>query len=239
MRAVLKCLSPLPIVIHYPKGAPTANDMNYLIAAIRCCDRVRGITFRGRDDRLAKFFRVITGFFPVMESLQIHHAFGSLELPSRFLGGFTLNLQILKLKRVYQESLSHILPFATGLVELSLTLEFCPSLLPTSLLAHLQGLPCLCSLQLDVGGFHDPIDIPTNSNETESMVWLSKLTRFHYSGHEGFFEALVARLAAPSLEDTHIVITCTTPTMILHLTQFINGTYGQFSCKTRVLSLSR
>ncbi|KAH9965563.1 hypothetical protein BGW80DRAFT_1345229 [Lactifluus volemus] len=61
------------------------------------------------------------------------------------------------------------------------------------------------------------------------MVSLSKLTRFRYSGDEEFFEALIARLAAPSLEDIHIVITHTTPSMILHLTRFLNGAHGQFS----------
>jgi hypothetical protein len=226
MKAVLKRLSPLPIVIHYDKGAPTSSDMNYLITAIRCRDRVRGITFRGEAARLEKFLRVMTGFFPVLESLEIHDSneSGPLVLPSRFLRGSAPNLRILKLGPTCQVSLSHLSSIATSLVELSLSLkiEFHSSLSPTSLIAYLQGLHRLCRFQLYVEGFNDPIDVPTDSTGTEIVVRPLKLTGFHYFGPEGFFEAFVAGLAIPLLQDTSIRVTHTTPMVALRLSRFIN-----------------
>jgi hypothetical protein len=128
--------------------------MNCMIAAIRCCDRVHGITFQGNDARLARIFRVMTGFFPVLESLELcHEDYGTLVPPSTFLRGSMPNLQIIKLGQVYQSqsSLSQLLSSAIGLVELSLS--FCchgSPLSTTLLLAYLQGFPCLRCLQLEV-----------------------------------------------------------------------------------------
>jgi hypothetical protein len=226
MKAALKRLSPLPIVIQYGKGAPTANDMNYLIAAIRCRDRVRGITFRGEGARLENFLRVMTSFFPVLESLEIHDSneSGPLVLPSRFLRGSAPNLRILKLGPTCPSSLSHVFSIATGLVELSLNLkiEFHSSLSPTSLIAYLHGLHRLCRFRLNVIGFNDPIDVPTDSTGTEIVVRPLELTSFHYFGPEGFFEAFVALLTVPSLQDFCIYVTHTTPMVALRLSHFIS-----------------
>jgi hypothetical protein len=230
MRAALKGLSQLPIVIHYDRGAQTANDMKYMIAAIRCRDRVRGITFQGTDVRLDSFFRVMTGAYPVLESLELGHEDGStMVLPSTFLRDPAPNLRTLKLRQVSQTSLSQ-LSSATGLVELSLSLAFfvCPSM-ATLILGYLQGFPCLRRLQLDV---HVPTpedgNATTDPTLTESMVRLPKLTSFQFCGLGAPFKALVTRLAPPSLKDFHVIIRDATPAA-LHLARFINGVEEPFS----------
>ncbi|KAI0250878.1 hypothetical protein BJV78DRAFT_1154823 [Lactifluus subvellereus] len=224
MKAVLKRLPPLPIVVHYNNGARTAKDMDRMITAIQCRDRVRGITFQGKGARLAKFFRVMKGFLPRLESLKLSHEAGlPLVLPTTFLRGSAPNLRLLKLKPVSLSSLSQLLSSATGLIDLSLELKTNSGPLPTtSLLVYLQGMPSLRRLQLYFPSYFRSINDLGPSTKTDNIVALSNLTSFHYSGRGVFFEALIAGLATPSLQECHAVITDYTPALASHLSRFIN-----------------
>jgi hypothetical protein len=158
----------LQIVIYYDRGAQTANDMNYMIAAIRCRSRVHGTTFQGQ------VFQGDDGSFPVLESLELGHGSGlPLVLPSTFLRGSAPNLRTLKLRHVSQKSLSQLLSSATGLVELSLSFSFfvCPSA-ATPLLGYLQGFPCLRRLQLHAQVPIKDVSATTGPTLTESVVRL-------------------------------------------------------------------
>ena len=150
MKAVLKRLQQLPVVVHYNHDARTPKDMDRMITAIGCRDRVGGITFQGKGARLAKFFRVMKGFLPKLESLELKHEYDhALVLPPTFLRGSAPNLRILQLVSVLLGSFSRLLSSVTGLIDLSLNLKTDFDLsTTTSLLTYLQGMPSLRRLQL-------------------------------------------------------------------------------------------
>lgn len=56
----------------------------------------------------------------------------------------------------------------------------------------------------------------------KTIAALSNLTSFHYFGGGVFFEALIAGLATPTLQNSLVVITDYTPTLASHLSRFIN-----------------
>ena len=45
----IRRLPSLPIRIDYAHSIPTSNDVNRVVAALKQCDRVRGVVFKGRD----------------------------------------------------------------------------------------------------------------------------------------------------------------------------------------------
>jgi hypothetical protein len=69
------------------------------------------------------------------------------NLPTTMLMGSAPSLRCLNLDKVFLSPLSQLLSSTTGLVDLSLRIDtiICPS---ASLLAYLQGMPCLCRLRL-------------------------------------------------------------------------------------------
>jgi hypothetical protein len=87
----------------------------------------------------------------------------------------------------------------------------------TSLLACLQGMLCLCRLELEMR----TIDGLTYPTETEPIVPLPNLTRFHFYGCSAFLNAFAARFAAPSLQDVNIGLDDFARFPISHLTRFI------------------
>jgi len=195
----------LPIRIDYAHGIPTSNDVSRVVSALKQCDRVRGMVFKGRDSQLKKVFGEMNRPFPALERLEIGPLSGvyhlPLVLPPTFLGGSAPRLRRLKMSDVPLKSISQLLSSATALVELSLEIDtvFGPS--PTaSLVAYLQSMPCLrwLALKLPCAIFHT--HIPASPENGGKIVPLSKLTFFHFYGRQVFLDGLVSGLAAPSLQ---------------------------------------
>ncbi|KAI0250882.1 hypothetical protein BJV78DRAFT_526688 [Lactifluus subvellereus] len=87
--ALMRRLPPLPIVLNYEMGVRTARDHDRIVAALKYCDRVREIAFRGSGSGLDKFLKATKRSFPVLESLELCHSSSGfdLKLPHKFLGG--------------------------------------------------------------------------------------------------------------------------------------------------------
>jgi hypothetical protein len=161
---------------------------------------------------------------PLLESLSLRFRFSDKQkLPDTFLRGpdlSDLHLRRLSLSHVSLSSVSGYLSSATALTNLFLLIDtaLSPSA-ETSLLACLQGMPCLRRLDLSISS-KSPSQPPTPND----IVTLSKLTYFRYVGHNVFLDALVAGLSAPSLRNVDIEFVDTTRTIwpIVHLPRFIN-----------------
>jgi hypothetical protein len=195
-------LQPLPIVIDYSFASFDSKDVSRLRSALRHYDRVRGITFAGLKAEFARFFKVTKRPFPILERLELRYGDTSpLGLPAKFLGGSTPRLKRLQLSCVVFSSIAQILSSATALIELALETDtaFGPSP-EESLPAYLQAMSCLCRLRLRIlrwptGGLK--LEQPTNP---EGAVPLTKLKNLQYNGPSVALNALLGRLAAPSLQ---------------------------------------
>jgi hypothetical protein len=188
---MLKHLPP-PIVVYHRGASWTKKEENSAIAVIRHRSRVRGIVFHAHT---AKLLGALSHPFPELENLEIcpYDHDGELALPATFSAP---RLRRLTLKEVVPRSLSPLLSSATGLVELSLTMDISP---PVSLLANLQRMSCLRRLELNLSYqeyFDD--DLPLAGDVVP--VTLSKLTHIIFRGFRIYLQALVVGLAAPSLQ---------------------------------------
>ncbi|KAI0302769.1 hypothetical protein BC826DRAFT_432223 [Russula brevipes] len=211
-------LPPLPIVIDYRyKYTKTSKDIGRLLAALKRCDRVREITFRGASRDFNKFLKATKRPFPLLESLELCNETQSdrITLPATFLRGSVPNLRCLSLHGVFAPSLSSVLSTsATTLIDLRIGIG---SSKATLLLTCLQGMLCLRRLELEmraINGWAYP-------TQTEPIVPLPHLTRFHFYGCSAFLNAFAARFTAPSLQDVDIGLDDVTPFQISHLTRFI------------------
>jgi hypothetical protein len=200
---MLRSLPPFPILVDYRVASWTEREENRALAAIRHQSRVRGIALRcsGRD--MAKILRALSHPFPKLESLEIcrcvHHNYKI--LPTTLLGSAPC-LRRLTLREVIPRCLSPLLSTATGLVELTLTLTIADSALPeASFIANLQRMSCLCRLELKMRYHRATISNgrrpPAGAGD---IVPLSKLMQLVFAGGTIYLEALLAALAAPSLQ---------------------------------------
>jgi hypothetical protein len=193
-------LPPLPIRIDYADGTPTDKDVSRVVAALKQRDRVHGIVFKGKDSQLEKVFRVMKRPFPALERLEICNLYG-LKFPPTFLGGSAPRLRRLKMCPVSLKSISQLLSSAAVLVELSLNIDTVFGSSHTeSLVAHLQAMPCLRWLALNLPSEISDNRIVEPPENGGKIVPLSKLTFFHFYGHRVFLDNLVSGLAAPSLQ---------------------------------------
>ncbi|KAH9079644.1 hypothetical protein EDB83DRAFT_1296462 [Lactarius deliciosus] len=246
---VLSRLPPLPILIDYCAASWTGREVNPAVVAIRHRSRVRGIAFRrSYTDTTAKLLRSLSHPFPKLESLEIYPTYGwcsqGLILPTTFLSGSASCLRRLTLRDVVPRSLSPLLSSATGLVELALTLRVVYGALPeASFIASLQRMSCLRRLELDL--HCRPNDIPSEFGppppaSAGEVVPLSKLTHLIFTGYRLYLQALVVRLAAPTLQ--HLNVTLYGQSFhffpISHLCKFIRDTGCQFTtvhlCRSRL-----
>jgi hypothetical protein len=126
-----------------------------------------------------------------------------IPIPATFLRGpdqSDLPLRRLRLHGGSLTSVSGLLLSATALTDLIINVPsntggFESSTLQESILACLQGMQSLCSLDLTI-----PNHLP-DSEFHPTLVPLLKLTRFHYSGPTIFLNNLMSGLSAPSLQD--------------------------------------
>ncbi|KAH9995115.1 hypothetical protein BJV77DRAFT_1157980 [Russula vinacea] len=205
-------------------------------AALRYHDRAREIAFDGTRGNFYDFFKTTNCTFPVLESLTFRFRWSDeAKIPDTFLR------RRLKLLNVSLTFLSGFLLSATALTELYLRIDIAfGSSAETSLLACLQGMHCLCHLDLSMLS----ISFGPNSQSTpKDIVPLPKLSYFSYVGYSIFLDALVAGLSAPSLRDVRIVHQVMVSLPFVHLSRFINDIEEHYhaahlSLKDWVISLS-
>jgi len=184
---------------------------------------------------MAKLLRALSHHFPELESLEIFPTYEhgrELVLPATFLSGSTPSLRQLTLREVLSSCLSPLLSSATGLVELALTLRIPRNALPeTSFIANLQRMSRLRRLELELKFLPRTTinDESPPAASTGDIVTLPKLMQLVFTGQRYYLEALVAVLAAPSLQHLDAGLrgaTCVFP--IPHLCRFICDTDNQF-----------
>jgi hypothetical protein len=224
----------LPILIDYlcMYGLDvTGSALWRMRAALRERDRVREISFEGKNESFEKFIKATNYHFPVLESLVLRFGNGyEPDIPATFLRGPELSdlpLRRLCLHRVSLASVSGLLLSATALTDLTLQVynAFNPSQ-GSLLLACLQGMHCLRCLNLNTPYFPVASESPLQHPTAKNIVPLSKLTRFHYIGHTIFLANFMSGLSAPSLQDAHFELGMRFP--LLHLPRFIDDVTEQF-----------
>ncbi|KAI0291243.1 hypothetical protein BC826DRAFT_970017 [Russula brevipes] len=216
-------LPPLPIDVDYWPGPTSAPDLGRIRAALRLCDRVRGINFRGSCFNFDKILKVTESSFPSLEILDLYHISQyEITLPATFLRGPVPNLRFLNLFCVFPESLSSLLSAsATTLVDLHLGIDaIFDSSQAASLFSCLPRMRRLCSLKLEMQISPRPFESPTYLTKPEPIELLS-LTRFHFFGFSAFLNAFVTTFTAPSLQDVNIGLGDGKPFPISNLTRFI------------------
>ena len=130
-------------------------------------------------------------------------------------------------------SLSPLLSSTTGPVDLSLSIDTMLCSPPgASLLTHLQGMPFLHRVDLELPSLRYYLVLSTKQ---EGIVSLSHLMYFHFRGQRAQFEALMAWLDAPSLQDLSIKLqldgsAISTP----HLSSFVISVGADFCGRTRL-----
>ena len=159
---ILTRLPPLPIIINYGTTLiRSLKEQNGVAAALRYPDRVRKISIRRQDLVLDKVYRAMNHPFPTLETFELFDPrVPAFEVPTTIFKGSALSLRRLSLQNVMFASVSQLLSSTTGLVELNIYTDtiLCLSL-AASLLAHLQGMPCLRRLQLWVLDRSSPIPV--------------------------------------------------------------------------------
>ena len=198
---VLKRLPPFPILVDYRITSWRKREENLALATLmHCTSRVRGITLRGSFMNMVKLLAALDHPFPELESLEILGG-GLLTLPAAFLSGSAPCLRRLTLQNVAPRCISPLLSFATGLIELSLTLHTEGVLPPEpSLLPNLQRMSRLRRLELILAYYGITQSDPPLPSCAGNVVPLSMLTHLIFRGHRLFLQALIVGLVAPSLQ---------------------------------------
>ncbi|KAI0249090.1 hypothetical protein BJV78DRAFT_1230259 [Lactifluus subvellereus] len=175
--------------------------------------------------------------FPALESFELFAAGepgigvspARFEFPAGMLMGSAASLQRLDLKNVFLNSLSQLLSSTIGLVDLTLHIDTVSLSPAVSLLAHLQRMSCLRSLELQAQKSHPyTADGLETSTQRGDIVALSKLTRFYFDGSRQCLEAVAAGLSAPFLQDLKIHLNEDPVKSLPHLSRFIRDVEGQF-----------
>jgi hypothetical protein len=222
----------LPIFIGYcVDGEITGSALKRMRTVLEQHDRVREISFIGTNAWLDEFFRNTNYPFPTLETLTLGSGLASIEyeelkLPDTVLGGpdlSNLHLRHLLLEGFSFTSLSKLLLSLSTLTTLSLQIDTPFSISPeTSLLACLQGMPCLC--RIDLVAPSSPLTSPPPPSALIDIVPLSKLTYLRYVGHSVFMDAIAAGLSAPFLRDFYMVFQDGISSPIVHLSRFVSET---------------
>jgi hypothetical protein len=182
-------------------------------------DRVREITFEGEWASFNKFFKMTNCTFSMLESLSLTFFSHVPNIPATFLRGPDLSdlhhLRRLSVKSIAFVAIFDFLLSATALTHLTLVVDTPFGVIPeTSILACLQVMPCLLSLDMTLlarAVLPDP-DTPSESSAPEDpqAVMYSypeevfihpKLKRFHCNGDRQLITDFVRWFRAPSVED--------------------------------------
>lgn len=177
-------------------------------------DRVRHITFEGESTSFNKFFKMTNCAFSMLESLSLTFFSHVPNIPATFLRGPDLShlhhLRRLTVKSVTLMSIFDFLLSATALTDLTLVVDIPFGPTPeTSLLACLQVMPCLLSLDLTL--LTRTMDSESDTSESftpedyllgcpEEIFTHSKLKHIYFAGELRIFKAFTRWLRTPSLE---------------------------------------
>ena len=187
---------------------------------------------------MVKLFRALSRPFPELESVDVSPPLDhELILPANFLSDSLPRLRRLTLRRVVPGSLSPLLSFTTGLVELKLSLRAnttsnLNTLPEYSLLPDLQRMSCLRRLELDYVPKSFRISPPMAPAGAEVVVPLPMLTHLIFRGRKLHLKALIVGLvAAPSLQHLDVELSGRSSSAfpILHLCRFICNSECQFT----------
>ncbi|KAN0128565.1 hypothetical protein V8E53_013610 [Lactarius tabidus] len=236
---MLKSLPRLPILVDYSAAAWTEKEENQALAALRHRGGVRGITLRGPCP--TSLHKALRRPFPELESFQICPTYDSdhhheLVLPAMLLSGSAPRLRRLILQQVTPASLSPLLSFTTGLVELAITIKGSDTSPPIpSLVRNLQRMSRLRRLELNLlyrpEALYLTFDHPPLSASAGAGVALPKLTHLTYTAHRSYLQELVGGMATPSLQhlDGKLLSRAHNDFLIPHLCKFIKDTASPFN----------
>ena len=224
---------PLPISIDYRfmYGDITASSIWRMRAALK--HRVREIVFSGTSANFENLFKDTKCAFPDLESLVLEFGYGYelniLDAPPGPDPSYPrlrrLRLESLDGPGVSLASISGILSSAPAITELFLQIDTASSAASeTSLLACLQGMPCLCIFHLSL-----TYNSTSQPSTPKDIATLSKLTCFHFVGNSVFLDALVAGLSAPSLQDVDFEFYDEIWPPIVHLPRFVDEINEHYS----------
>jgi len=223
----IRRLPPLPIVVDYRFGARLAQTQLRMISALAYPDRVCGITFNmspGQSEHSSELLAAMNQPFPSLKRLELNWPSSvGLHTPPPFVTAQTPHLRSLKFIGGVTE-LCRVLPYTTSLVDLTLrfhTITFLP--LDTQLLVRLQGLSSLRRLKVETWD----ADMPDHPSRREDVI-LPTLTSFSFAGSMALLEALMAGLAAPSLQELRISVYPRAISSPTHLTSFIRNSGRRF-----------
>jgi hypothetical protein len=217
--------SPLPIFLDYSyiRGHDWEGDIDTGITGsalwrMRAVlkhhpDRVREITFEAEWASFNKFFKMTDCAFPKLESLSLTFLSFEPTIPATFLRADLHHLRRLTVKSFSLTSIFDFLCSATALTDLTLLINIPYGPTPeTSLLACLQAMPCLLSLDLTLMA-HPSIDSDTPSESStpedtdtlafaypEEVVIHSKLKHFHITCDPRLVKPFARWFRTPSLE---------------------------------------
>ena len=239
---MLRRLPQFPVIVDYTASPWTEREENLAVAAIGTGSRVHRLALRRSYANMAKLLRALDRPFPELESLEIFPIHGrnpyslsplQLTLPPKFISTSAPRLTRLALRDVHPECLAPLLSSATGLIDLNLDIWY--SATPeTSLLTDLKRMSCLHRLELRLTYRNRDVSLdsgppPPVGALAGDIVSLSKLTHLIFGGHASHLEALVAGLAAPSLQHLEAGLIGQFSTFpIPHLCRFISEAECRF-----------
>ena len=229
--SALKRLPALPIIVDYQSGRVT--PLRRMVSALKYPNRVCGIAFTVPRTIPKELLAVMNQPFPALDSLEL----GCVALlTSTFLPPF-LKVQPLHLRRLRftgdaSKFSCHILSYTTSsLVDLTLRLDRTLFFFETLLLPHIQSMPLLRRLKLELRGWLRPSETTSVPSSRAKDASLPKLNVLCFSGHVSQV-GLMACLVAPSLQELRIAPynRYSSRFQVPHLTKFVSNMGNSFSC---------
>ena len=205
VRDTLDIWPPFPLVVDDIAG-PT-EDMDNVIAALECRDRVDRIHFFWvNGSSLEKVFAAMQEPFPELTFLHLSSDEEPVPIvPDSFLGRSAPRLRILWLKGIPFPGLPKLLLSATNLVILNLSnIPHSGYISPDAMVTALTALTCLRILNLV---FRSPRSHPDQTSRLPpplTRTVLPALTEIWFKGVCEYLDDLVARIDVPQLNSLHM-----------------------------------
>ena len=227
----------VPIAIYYgnPEPYDPQNDLESIRLALLQRDRVCRINLHLPSSSLSKVFNYMKGTFPVLETLQLYCSSLTNEcarLPSTFNAPKLRHLQLSDFALVPQKTP----PLNTTICPPSLVSFSLGEVVPVKyqspalFVECLSVMPQLKSLKI---GYLFPVEDKSRQQASHSTLRLTNLEELQFHGRSDYFEALAARITAPSLKKLSLTFTDLLEDVALpNLSVLIRGTTDlSESCK--------